>query len=249
MCLARRARSGRRAVALHPQPAVDAVVHRLPDLVEPAVEIVRRPCARLVGPLHLGNGLAGARPSPASRPPCRRGWDSRPRPSRRAASRPPWASRASSPALQPSPRSRRRWSSRSPPCRGSRSVEGAQDHAVGVARQRRAVVEHQVLAGAKRSGGNPAASTMPVSRTGPPAPRRRSGSSVAGSKPHRPRITARSVAWPLPVKASEPCSEQVRCDRRSRAGLRSRPERRSTGTARPPSSAPWCGTTTGRRRS
>ncbi len=31
-----------------------------------------------------------------------------------------------------------------------------------------------------------------------------SGSSVSGRKPARPRITARSVAWPLPVKASEP---------------------------------------------
>ena len=38
------------------------------------------------------------------------------------------------------------------------------------------------------------------------ARRRHSRSMVSGSRPQRPRTTARSVAWPRPVKASEPNS-------------------------------------------
>ena len=64
------------------------------------------------------------------------------------------------------------------------------------------------------------------SRRCAPAPRRRAAASKsAGSKPARPRITARSVAWPLPVKARLPCSRQPSRAGSPEPGTRSAPAR------------------------
>ena len=85
-------------------------------------------------------------------------------------------------------------------------VEGAEGQRVGMLRGplghrpediARLVEDDDRLAAAERKGllgADPAQAS----------PRRRPGSRVAGSKPARPRITARSVAWPRPVSAREP---------------------------------------------
>ena len=49
-----------------------------------------------------------------------------------------------------------------------------------------------------------------LARRGRPARSASSGSTLSGRRPAKPRSTARSVAWPLPVKASEPCSTACR---------------------------------------
>ena len=66
-------------------------------------------------------------------------------------------------------------------------------------------------AGANATSRAPINLIRPLSRTPITITGTWSGSTVAGTSPASPRITALSVAWPLPVNASEPYSATSRC--------------------------------------
>ena len=116
--------------------------------------------------------------------------------------------------------------------------------------QRRPVVEDEVacrgIEGERRQAGG-----RRCGPSGRSSVERRSASSGsrsrAGSRAGR-ATTARSVAWPLPVKASEPCSRGSRTRRRPGPLASARAEQRR-GSAAAAASAPSCATTTGRCRS
>ena len=231
---------GRTPLAL--EAAVDAVGHHRPEPREAGVDLGRGPQRQLVGALQLGDaeaGRLGARQelgggaegmrAPAARRRRAAGGRARARSARsrrRSNSRSP-AGAGCRP--RPRPRARGRWRGRGAPARSRRRGRAP---------------------ASKASSGRPGGRDAAGRRRCAPAPRRRAAASKSpGSKPARPRITARSVAWPLPVKARLPCSRQP-----SRAGApgagdavgAGRAARRGSG--RRPPSGPWCARRRGRRR-
>ena len=107
-------------------------------------------------------------------------------------------------APRPRPRARGRWRARAAAARSRRRGRG---------RRRRP-------SRAGRAGRRARSAAMRAS-----ASAARAASKSAGSKPARPRITARSVAWPLPVKARLPCSRQPSRAGAPAPGMRSAPSR------------------------
>jgi hypothetical protein len=94
--------------------------------------------------------------------------------------------------------------------RSRRRVERREPHAVGMlhlcaGRKHLIAMKDQV---ARLVEGDlerfPAKLYAPAARMAATVDSMAAGSMVAGSFPARPRRTARSVAWPLPVRASEP---------------------------------------------
>ena len=61
----------------------------------------------------------------------------------------------------------------------------------------------------------------------------RSGSTPSGASPARPSAMARSVPWPLPVKASEPCRLTLRRRARDATGATSSSRKRLAATIGP----------------
>ncbi len=120
----------------------------------------------------------------------------------------------------------------------SPGVETPQHQPIRMPGQRRPVVEYDIGLGVEgefpKPLGREAARAFTLSATRSAS----SGSAVSGRSPAKPRSTARSVAWPLPVKAREPRSSA--CSRASGpvpgfrpSGSRSTSRKRAAATIGP----------------